>query len=78
MSKKTALNKVSNTRQAFLLSFFTPQKEYEEVAVNGFVLVKQINGITGEPIVAIYTKQKFLNYKEFSRLQSWKNKKPQR
>jgi len=59
-------------RKQFLLSFFDGKKEYAEVEVNGFYLVRQISGESGNPVIAIYTKKKFHRYKMFQ-AKSWKN-----
>ena len=64
--------KRNNTRQNFLLDyFFKGRREFYEVlevsTVNGdYVLVKQIHGETGNPIVAIYPKENWARTKEFN------------
>jgi hypothetical protein len=48
---------VNKQRQDFLNSFFSDELHYDVKEVNNFVLEKQINGVTGQPIIAIYTKK---------------------
>lgn len=51
-------NKKSNqTRQDFLLSFFSPHPVYEVVEVNGFFLEKMIDGVSGKKVVAINSRK---------------------
>jgi len=57
--------KMARTRQMFLLTFFEGEG-YAEKEVNGFWLIRSISGNTGEPQVAIYTKENFENYKKFN------------
>jgi hypothetical protein len=57
--------RTEGNRNQFLLSFFSSEPHYEVVEVNGFFLEKQINGTTGEPIVAIYTADKWENKQAF-------------
>jgi len=43
--------------QKFLNGFFDNEKGHEIKEINGFILEKQIHGVTGKPIVAVYTKE---------------------
>ena len=62
MSENNQTRKNRNyTRQQFLLTFFDGDG-YETKEVNGFVLVKHLNGNTGGYEVAIYTEEAFKNY----------------
>jgi hypothetical protein len=46
----------NETRQNFLLTFFEDKRPiYEEKKVNGFWLIKHLNGNTGKPEIAIFT-----------------------
>lgn len=58
--------RLAKNRQEFLLSFFS-DNGYEEKEVNGFWLVKQHNGNTGNWQVAIYSKEAFERYKNPNR-----------
>ena len=49
-------------RQSFLLTFFD-KDEYQEKAVNGYWLIKSINGDSKKWQVAIFTQKSFNNYK---------------
>lgn len=49
-------------KQKFLLTFFNEDK-YQEKEVNGFWLIKQWNKDKGKWQVAIYSKEKYQNYK---------------
>jgi hypothetical protein len=55
--------KAAKVRQAFLLTFFDSEG-YEEKEVNGYWLVRSINGATGNPQVAVFSQESFKNYKE--------------
>lgn len=57
------MSKTNNqTKKDFLLSFFN-KDQYQEKSVNGFWLIKSINGETGKWRVAIFTEESFKNYK---------------
>ena len=55
--------KLEKHRQ-FLLSFFKDSNNPIQT-VNGYVLVKNINGVTGQEYVALYDRQSWLNYLAF-------------
>lgn len=55
--------KASKNRQAFLLTFFD-EEGYAEKELNGFWLVRSINGATGNPQVAVFSQEAYKNYKE--------------
>lgn len=63
MSNKKKYNK---TRHGFLLTFFKPDPEYQVIKMNGYVLVKQFNGLNNEWEVAIYTEE------SWSKVEQWK------
>lgn len=51
---------MSTNQQEFLLTHFhLPHTKYAAVEVNGFILVRTINGATGDPVVMVYTEQSF-------------------
>lgn len=50
------MNKYNSNRQAFLQTFFG-NRSHEVIELNGFILEKHQNGITGGSEVAIYTKK---------------------
>lgn len=56
-----AIIEKGQTRQQFLLTFFELPHRYEAKEVNGFILVRQWNGNTGEWNVAIYTQESWKN-----------------
>ena len=62
--KQEYIKKLNGTRQEFLLSFFN-KAGYQELEVNGFWLVKQMNGDTNREQVAIFTKESFERYKSY-------------
>lgn len=57
--------KMSKQRHSFLLTFFDNTTIYEEKQVNGFWLVKHLNGNTNTLEVNIYTPDSFKVYKTF-------------
>ena len=56
----------NQTRQDFLLTFFDTPHHYSHIELNGFILERSFNAVTGRWQVAIYTheswdyKQKYL------------------
>jgi len=59
--------RINQQRQNFLLTFFNDEPEYQVKEVNGFTLVKQFNGGTGDWQVAIYTKDSYGRREEFQK-----------
>ena len=51
--------RLNQQRQNFLLTFFDKEPKYQTKEVNGFILVKQFNGETGDWQVAIYTPESY-------------------
>ena len=51
--------------QEFLSSFFSDEPKYETKEVNGFVLVKSINGSTNKPCISIFTKESFKKSEQY-------------
>lgn len=54
-------------KQRFLLTFFDEDK-YTEKEVNGFILVKSFNSDYGHWQVAIFEKDNFKKYKNFTQV----------
>lgn len=52
--------RLNRQRREFLLTFFDPTPKYQTREINGFVLVKQWNGMLNLWEVAIYTKDAFI------------------
>ena len=65
MSKQNQI--YNRTRHDFLLTLF-PNKDlvYEEMPINGFVLIRQYNGNTKRWEVAIYTREAFARKSQFT------------
>ncbi len=55
--------KFNQIRQQFLLSFFT-EAGYIEKQINGFWLIKSMNGDTKQWQVSIYTPESYQRYKD--------------
>jgi len=47
-------------KHQFLLTFFDEGNYYQEIEVNGFVLIKQLNAVEMQWEVAIYTQSAYL------------------
>ena len=59
---KRAKRSAAEQRRLFLLSFFTEEKGYDEVEVNGWHLVKHFDGNTRKWTVNIYSKVSYKKY----------------
>jgi len=62
---KTENQKSRQKLQDFLFSFFNSEPKYDTKEVNGFVLVKSINGSTNKPCVSIFTKESFKKSRQY-------------
>lgn len=63
--------KFSNTRQDFLLTFFSKEDKYEQKEINGFILCKFHDNNNHKWEVAIYTREnwdKVINWKQQKKL----------
>lgn len=51
----------------FLKSFFDDdKKEYREIQVNGFWIIRMVHGTTGKISYAVYTAESYKLYKSYS------------
>ena len=66
---KFAQQQRKEIRDAFLSTFFSdrPKFGYAVVEVNGFYIVRQVNGTTGDFVYATYSPESFKNYKQFNK-----------
>lgn len=61
---RSTRSKSKEIRDSFLSTFFfdRPEFGYAEVEVNKFHIARQVNGVTGDFVYAIYTPEAYLNY----------------
>lgn len=67
IKKLNQRQKRNKTRHEFLLTLFPNQKkEYTEIEMNGFHLIRTLNGNTKSWQVSIFSKESYKNYKQNS------------
>ena len=62
------MNKTSDERKKFYMSFFENKEGYDEKKVNNHWLIKQYDGNTKSWTVHLYSEQSYRNYKRANAL----------